>query len=175
MLLTDAAKIVLGADQAFITSQWYLLYQDSHGWRRNLSLLCSRLMTHCSRLCIMHPRRNLITNLTTWFPTEDHVCLSLGPANPHTQIAQNHISALEKLIDAYAMIGEAMPRFNKLSDAFKDDPEFLQVMGHFYEDVLEFHRRAYKFFRRRGKPCTNRARCVLLNNLYMIISLEDGL
>ena len=51
------------------------------------------------------------------------------------------------------MIGEAMPRFDKLSGAFKDDPEFLQVMGHFYEDVLEFHRRSYKFFRRRGKPC----------------------
>ena len=49
------------------------------------------------------------------------------------------------------MIGEAMPRFDKLSAAFKDDPEFLQVMGYFYEDVLEFHRRAYKFFRQRGK------------------------
>ncbi|CAD6567874.1 MAG: hypothetical protein ASARMPRED_001173 [Alectoria sarmentosa] len=66
------------------------------------------------------------------------------------QIAQNHISALEKLIDAYAMIGEAMPRFDKLSAAFKDDSEFLQVMGHFYEDILDFHRRAYKFFRKRA-------------------------
>ena len=54
------------------------------------------------------------------------------------------------------MIGEAMPRFDKLSAAFKDDPEFLQVMGHFYEDVLEFHRRAYKFFRQRGKPRASR-------------------
>lgn len=68
-----------------------------------------------------------------------------------SQIAQTHISALERLIDAYAMIGEAMPRFDKLSSAFKDDPEFLHVMGHFYKDVLEFHRRAYKYFRRRGK------------------------
>lgn len=47
------------------------------------------------------------------------------------------------------MIGEAMPRFDRLSAAFKDDPEFQQVMGHFYEDVLEFHRRSYMFFRRR--------------------------
>ena len=44
-----------------------------------------------------------------------------------------------------------MPRFNKLSATFNDDPQFLQVMSHFYEDILEFHRRAYKFFRRRGK------------------------
>ena len=67
------------------------------------------------------------------------------------QIGQGHISALENLIDAYAMIGEAMPRFDRLSAAFKDDIEFQQVMGLFYEDVLEFHRRAYKFFRQRGE------------------------
>lgn len=67
------------------------------------------------------------------------------------QIAQGHISALEKLIDAYAMIGEAIPRFDRLSHAFKDDSEFLQVMGYFYEDILEFHRRSYMFFRRRGE------------------------
>lgn len=47
------------------------------------------------------------------------------------------------------MIGEAMPRFDRLSTAFRDDPEFQQVMGHFYGDILEFHRRAYMFFRRR--------------------------
>ena len=67
------------------------------------------------------------------------------------QIAQANLSALDKLIDAYAMIGEAMPRFDKLSAAFKDDRDFQQVLGQFYEDILEFHRRAYKFFRRRGK------------------------
>ena len=67
------------------------------------------------------------------------------------QIAQANLSALDKLIDAYAMIGEAMPRFDKLSTAFKDNQDFQQVLGQFYEDILEFHRRAYKFFRRRGK------------------------
>ena len=60
------------------------------------------------------------------------------------------------------MIGEAMPRFHKLSSAFKDDAEFLQVMAHFYEDILEFHRRAYKFFRKRGKSRLLRTLCALL-------------
>ena len=68
-----------------------------------------------------------------------------------SQVAQGHITALEKLIDAYAMIGEAMPRFDRLSAAFKDDKEFSHVMSHFYEDILEFHRRAYISFRRRGE------------------------
>ena len=44
------------------------------------------------------------------------------------------------------MIGEAMPRFDRLSAAFKDDFEFQHVMGHFYSDILEFHRRC-KLFR----------------------------
>lgn len=61
------------------------------------------------------------------------------------------------------MIGEVMPRFDKLSSAFIDDPEFLHVMGHFYEDVLEFHRRAYKFFRRRGRSRIACSHYVLLN------------
>ncbi len=51
------------------------------------------------------------------------------------------------------MIGEAMPRFDRLSAAFKDDTEFQQVLGLFYADILEFHRRAYKFFRRHGGSC----------------------
>ena len=47
------------------------------------------------------------------------------------------------------MIGDAMPRFDKLSTVFTEDPDFQQILGLFYADILEFHRRAYKFFRRR--------------------------
>lgn len=72
-------------------------------------------------------------------------------ATKYHQIAQGHIYALEKLIEAYSLIGEAMPQFDRLSLAFQNDPEFQQVMGLFYADILDFHRRAYKYFRRRGK------------------------
>lgn len=48
------------------------------------------------------------------------------------------------------MIGEAMPRFDRLSASFKDHQDFQQVLGFFYADILEFHGRAYKFFRQRG-------------------------
>ena len=71
------------------------------------------------------------------------------------KVAQGHISALEKLIEAYALIGEVMPRFDRLATAFKDDLEFKHVMGLFYSDILEFHRRAYKYFHRRGEYAIN--------------------
>ena len=48
------------------------------------------------------------------------------------------------------MIGEVMPRFEKLSLAFKEDAEFQRVMGYFFADILEFHQRVYKMFRQRG-------------------------
>lgn len=44
-----------------------------------------------------------------------------------------------------------MPRFDRLSATFKNDPQFHQVMSLFYADILEFHRRAYKYFRQRGR------------------------
>lgn len=49
------------------------------------------------------------------------------------------------------MIGEAMPRFDKLKTAFEDNDDLQQVMGLFYFDIMDFHGRAYKFFRQRGK------------------------
>jgi hypothetical protein len=58
--------------------------------------------------------------------------------------------ALEKLITAYKQIAESLPRFDRLSATFAHDKNFQRVLAVFYDDVLEFHRRAYKFVRRRG-------------------------
>lgn len=55
-------------------------------------------------------------------------------------------------MDAYAQIAEAMPQFDRLEGAFNDDPRFRMVLAMVYKDIVDFHGRAYKFFRRRGKP-----------------------
>lgn len=44
-----------------------------------------------------------------------------------------------------------MPQFDRLESTFSDDPRFRMVLAMVYADIVEFHRRAYKFFRRRGK------------------------
>ena len=67
------------------------------------------------------------------------------------------------------MIGEAMPRFDRLSAAFREDLEFQQVMGYFYEDILEFHRRAYKFFRRRGEQNPSCSTFTVLIMIFFLI------
>jgi hypothetical protein len=60
------------------------------------------------------------------------------------------LSAFDKLIKAYAEIAEALPRFDRLGEALKNDPNFQAVLAVFYSDILEFHRRAYRFFRARA-------------------------
>lgn len=68
------------------------------------------------------------------------------------QLASGHINIFDKLVDAYAQIAEAMPQLDRLRKAFSDDDRFRMVLAMVYADILEFHQRAYKFFRRRGEP-----------------------
>jgi tetratricopeptide (TPR) repeat protein len=72
-----------------------------------------------------------------------------APIKLALQLAEEYTNVFDKLIDAYSQIGQAMSRFDRLEAAFGNDPNFKAVLGMIYEDILEFHRRAYKFFRRR--------------------------
>ena len=66
-----------------------------------------------------------------------------------------------------------MPRFDRLSNAFKEDSEFQGVMSHFYEDILEFHRRSYMFFRRRGESRISPGSRITLIHILCRFSLEN--
>ena len=57
----------------------------------------------------------------------------------------------EALLTAYADIGDALPRFDRYQKAFDEDLGFQSVLAAVYSNILEFHQRAYKFFRRRGR------------------------
>ena len=66
------------------------------------------------------------------------------------QLASEHIESFKIIIDAYAQIAETLPRFDRLGEAFKANPEFQQVLAVFYADILRFHKEAYIFLRRSG-------------------------
>ncbi|KAI9737414.1 MAG: hypothetical protein M1834_009568 [Cirrosporium novae-zelandiae] len=59
-------------------------------------------------------------------------------------------SAFERLVEAYTEIARALPRFDRLQYAFQGQETLQNALGLVYADILEFHRRAYKFFRRRA-------------------------
>jgi len=73
-----------------------------------------------------------------------------APIKLMLQLADEYTSIFDKLIDAYIQIGEAMRWFDRLETTFGSDSNFKSVLGMIYEDILEFHRRAYKFFRKRS-------------------------
>jgi len=67
------------------------------------------------------------------------------------QLALDHITIFEKLIEAYGRIADVLPRFDRIGAAFKDDHDVQQVLAIVYADILAFHERAYKIIRRPGK------------------------
>jgi hypothetical protein len=66
------------------------------------------------------------------------------------QLATDHSTIFEKLLEAYAEIAEVLPSFDRLQEAFKNDMNLQTALGFVYADILNFHQQAYSFFRRRG-------------------------
>lgn len=69
------------------------------------------------------------------------------------RIASEHVEALEQLIRGYSRIAESLARFKILGGIFNKDAEFQHTLAVYYSDILQFHRHAYKFVRRRRKYC----------------------
>ena len=55
------------------------------------------------------------------------------------------------LLDAYEQIGESIPQFEQYRALFGRSSDMQKVLGLVYTDILEFHRRALKFFKRRSQ------------------------
>ncbi|KAF5231675.1 hypothetical protein FAUST_9142 [Fusarium austroamericanum] len=66
------------------------------------------------------------------------------------RISSEYVEAFEQIIKGYASIAESLKRFEILSDALINEPDFQQTVAVFYADILKFHKYAYKFVRRSG-------------------------
>ncbi|KAI0376508.1 hypothetical protein F5Y04DRAFT_209138 [Hypomontagnella monticulosa] len=73
-----------------------------------------------------------------------------APIKLALQITSDYLDAFDKLVEAYARISETLPRLERIRGAFKDDASVLTKLALYYADILEFHRRSYKFIRRRS-------------------------
>ena len=66
------------------------------------------------------------------------------------KLARNYSSVMEKILQAFSDIADVLPRLGRLKATFPEDTNFNQVVGLIYGDIIEFHQRAYKFFRRKA-------------------------
>lgn len=66
-------------------------------------------------------------------------------------MSQHHTHALEKIVAAYGSIGAVLPRLSRYNAAFPDNRDFQQILGYLFEDILEFHSRAYRILKQPGE------------------------
>ncbi|KAI1808973.1 WD40 repeat-like protein [Daldinia bambusicola] len=62
--------------------------------------------------------------------------------------ANTHINSFDKLLDAYAQVGDAIPGLQRYEATFKKHPPLATVLEDYYSDILEFHRIALGVFKR---------------------------
>ncbi|KAK1728107.1 uncharacterized protein BDZ83DRAFT_149704 [Colletotrichum acutatum] len=66
------------------------------------------------------------------------------------QISQDHTHALDEILSAYSRIGASLPRLSRYGNAFPDSHDFQQLLGHIYQDIIDFHCHAYRLVQKPG-------------------------
>ena len=72
------------------------------------------------------------------------------------QISSTVIQAFDALIDAYANLGACLSIFGVIENVFGSNVLVQKVLVDVYKDILTFHRRALRFFRRKGRKIERR-------------------
>ncbi|KAI0537717.1 hypothetical protein GGR58DRAFT_470502 [Xylaria digitata] len=66
------------------------------------------------------------------------------------QAVHESVHALDKILVAYGNIASSMPRLSRFAESFPNDAQFQQLIAFLFEDIVEFHRRAYALIRMPG-------------------------
>lgn len=69
-----------------------------------------------------------------------------------SQAVYEHTQTLDKMLSAYAQIGNCLPWLSRLGSSFPEDLEFQRLFAFLYEDIMEFHLKAYALIRKPGEP-----------------------
>jgi len=78
------------------------------------------------------------------------VCFVWGPLKFLLQISSTWANSLDRMLDAYEQIGEALPLLQQYESLFVQHSEMRKILVLIYGDILEFHMRAIRFFEHPG-------------------------
>ncbi|RYP14230.1 hypothetical protein DL765_006510 [Monosporascus sp. GIB2] len=76
------------------------------------------------------------------------VCFIWGPIKFLLGISRTYLDSFDKLLDAYAQVGEVMRGLADYQTTFEKYPTLAYVLEDYYFDILEFHKAALPVFRR---------------------------
>jgi hypothetical protein len=74
------------------------------------------------------------------------LALVWGPVKFLLQVASTYTEAFDTLLDAYEEIGQHIPLLQQSAHLFHDNVDMQRVLAFMYEDILEFHQHAVRFF-----------------------------
>lgn len=77
-------------------------------------------------------------------------CFAQGPMKFLLQTACTFAEAFDELLNAYEQIGMQIPLLTQYEQHFHNLPHMALVLRYFYEDILDFHWQAMRFFRKKG-------------------------
>ena len=99
----------------------------------------------------------LVQTIDAYSSTLDTLCQGYppmswvwGPIKLILSLAKNFENVIDTVLEAFNDIAENLPRIDRLKTTFPNDENFNRVVAYIYSDLLEFHGRAYKMFRRRA-------------------------
>ncbi|KAF1840937.1 uncharacterized protein K460DRAFT_410330 [Cucurbitaria berberidis CBS 394.84] len=79
----------------------------------------------------------------------DIIAFIWGPMKFLLMVAKNYADAFNALLDAYLEIGENLPQFTQYQTVFQSNSHMQLALAYIYEDILEFHKEALRYFRQR--------------------------
>ena len=65
-------------------------------------------------------------------------------------MASNNTNALEKILQAFSELADALPHLDRLQALFREDTHVNHALALIYSDITEFIQQAYKIFRRKA-------------------------
>jgi hypothetical protein len=71
------------------------------------------------------------------------------------QVASTWTDAFDTLLDAYEQIGEHIPLLKQYEAVFQNSSYMQKVLNLIYDDIMEFHQHAVRFFADKGSEIPN--------------------
>lgn len=66
------------------------------------------------------------------------------------QVTSTYVKAFDVMLDMYEDIGEQLPLFSQYQVLFQNTPHMNKILELIYVDILEFHAKAFRYFKQKG-------------------------
>lgn len=87
-------------------------------------------------------------SIDVFLNASEFICFVWGPVKFLLGVAKNHLDSFDKLLDAYAQVGAAIPGLMVYRSTFEKHPPLANILEDYYSDILRFHEAALKVFTR---------------------------